>query len=426
MLREEPGDKSLAELAGLARMRLGGMSDVQQARGMRSAISSFASTPAERLRFSPRRLLVAAAAVLLLAGTYVGLRLWRQAPLTFALDVGEIQAGGYFRAGAGSRPSLTFSDGSRIDLLAGARGRVAAVDAQGARVLLDEGEASVHVVPRTGARWQFDAGPFAVKVHGTRFGLAWRGDEGRLDLRLHEGAISVSGPLLDQLITLRPGQWLTVRLAGREVFVRDFDPAAPPALAGAEDLAPAAPVPAPPAAADAPPSERPRPAIRAATPPAESREAGWAPARSEADWQRILDLAHKHGLKRTLAERGSDDLALLADAAHYLHRDDIAEQTLLALRRRFAGTARGQDAAFLLGRIVESKTGGANEALTWYERHLAEAPEGAYASDALGRKMTLLARLRGGEAARPVAQEYLRRFPGGTYARAARVYADRP
>jgi TolA-binding protein len=215
-------------------------------------------------------------------------------------------------------------------------------------------------------------------------------------------------------------------LAGREVFVRDFDPAAPPPLAGTDDLAPAASVPTPPAAAAVLPSERPRPATRAPAPLAESRETSWAPARSEADWERILELAHKRGLKRTLAERGSDDLALLADAAHYLHRDDIAEQTLLALRRRFAGTPRGQDAAFLLGRIVESKAGGASEALAWYDRHLAEAPDGAYASEALGRKLTVLARLRGADAARPVAQEYLRRFPGGTYARAARAYADRP
>jgi hypothetical protein len=44
----------------------------------------------------------------------------------------------------------------------------------------------------------------------------------------------------------------------------------------------------------------------------------------------------------------------------------------------------------------------------------------------LGRKMTVLARLHGAETARPVAEEYLRRFPGGTYARAARALAGRP
>lgn len=432
MLHEQPGDKpagALAKLAELAGSRLGEMSDVQQARGMRNVMTSFATVRVgERRWFSWRLAAMGAAAVLLLAGALLGPRLVRRTPLTFTLDQGEIQAGGYFRAGAGLRPSLAFSDGSRIDLRAGARGRVAAVDAYGARVLLDEGEARVRVVPRPGARWQFDAGPFAVHVHGTEFALAWRGDDGRLDLRLHAGTISVNGPLFDQAMVLRPGQWLTVRLAANEMLVRDFAPAEAPVLSEADRAAPppATPAPASPETAPAPPGERPRPVARAVVPPAEPRQPSWAPARSEADWERILKLASQRGLKRTLAERGSDDLALLADAAHYLHRDDLAEQALLALRRRFAGTTRARDAAFLLGRIVEAKAGGARAALVWYDRHLVEAPDGAYASDALGRKMTVLARLRGDAAARPVAEEYLRRFPGGTYARAARAYAGRP
>jgi TolA-binding protein len=149
----------------------------------------------------------------------------------------------------------------------------------------------------------------------------------------------------------------------------------------------------------------------------------WAPARAAGDWNRVLELATKRGLDRTLVERNSDDLALLADAAHYLRRDDVAERALLAQRQRFAGSTRAKDAAFLLGRIVESKPDGALRALDWYDRHLEEAPEGTYASEALGRKMTVLAQLRGDEAARPVAEEYLRRYPSGTYARAARAYA---
>jgi ferric-dicitrate binding protein FerR (iron transport regulator) len=149
-------------------------------------------------------------------------------PLTYAMTQGEIQAGGYFRSG--TQPAIRFSDGTKVDLMANARGRIASVDAHGARVMLDEGEEHVEVVPRAGARWQFDAGPFVVHVQGTAFALAWKGDEGRLDLRLEKGAVTVNGPLSDEAIALRPGQWLTVRLAAREVFVRDFDCAAPPTL----------------------------------------------------------------------------------------------------------------------------------------------------------------------------------------------------
>ena len=152
----------------------------------------------------------------------------------------------------------------------------------------------------------------------------------------------------------------------------------------------------------------------------------WAPALAAGDWNRILKLATQHGLDRTLAERSSEDLALLADSAHYLRRDDIAQKALLAERQRFPGSTRAKDAAFLLGRIAEAKAGGASEALGWYERHLKEAPNGTYASEALGRKMTALARLHGDAAARPVAEEYLWRYPSGTYAQAARAYARKP
>jgi TolA-binding protein len=411
------------------------MSDVQHARGLRAAMAGFRSVCGGAKRRLPWRLLgVGAATAVVLAVWLTGPRPWQHRPLTFAMTEGEVQAGGYFRAASESQPRLQFSDGTRIDLRAGARGRIAAVDESGAHVMIDEGETRVRVVPRAGARWQFDAGPFVVRVQGTEFALAWRGDEGRLDVRLHEGALSVNGPLSDQAIVLHPGQWLTVRLAAREVFVRDFDRSAPLTWSGG-DTDPAAPAAAGPVAAlpepglapvPAPAKERPRPAARVATALPEKPEANWARARSEGDWERILDLATRPGLERTLAERGSEDLALLADAAHYRHRDDIAEQALLAQRRRFPGTTRAKDAAFLLGRIVEAKPGGAGEALAWYDRHLAEAPDGAYTSEALGRKLTVLARLRGHEAARPIAQEYLERYPGGSYARAARVFAGKP
>jgi TolA-binding protein len=426
---------SVAKLAELARGRLGAMSDLQNARGLHAVVTKFGQAHASASRGGVRRLWLASAGAVTalgLAAVMFGPRLVAGKPLTYAVTQGEIQAGGYFRSGTQAQPTIQFSDGTKVDLMAGARGRIASVDAHGARVLLDEGEAYVDVVPRPDARWQFDAGPFVVQVHGTGFMLAWKGDEGRLDLRLNKGAVTVTGPLSDQGIALRPGQWLTVRLAAREVFVREFDRAAPPALSGETAAAPAPAVSAPPLARPEPEATptssqaRPRRQTHATFAQPASSEISWAPARAAGDWNRVLDLATQRGLERTLAERNTEDLALLADAAHYLRKDEIAEQALLAQRQRFPGSTRAKDAAFLLGRIVEAKSGGASEALVWYERHLEEAPDGTYASEALGRKMTVLARLRGDAAARPVAEEYLQRYPAGTYARAARAYARRP
>lgn len=429
-------DVPAGKLAELAKLRLGGMSDVQDARGLSAVLANFAGMDSRRTRRSRRPLVWVAAAAMgaLIVGGTAGVKLVRKHPLTFVMKGGEVQSGGYFRIGEGAQPTIQFSDGSKLSLMALARGRVASVDEQGARVLLEDGSAHVEVVPRAGARWMFDAGPFLVHVHGTEFDLGWKAAEGQLDVRLHRGAVSVTGPVSDQAISLRAGQWLTVRLATHEVFVRNLDQAVPAAPTTPE------PEPAPAVAPPAPVSPEPAPALpsagakprhaahlgRTTLREGQSGDVEWATARSAGEWSRILDGAIRRGVDRTLAERSSEDLALLADAAHYLHRDDVAERALLAQRQRYPGSTRAKDAAFLLGRIVESRPGGASAALGWYDRHLEEAPNGVYASEALGRKMTVLGRLGGEQAARPVAEEYLRRYPAGSYARAASAYARQP
>jgi TolA-binding protein len=103
----------------------------------------------------------------------------------------------------------------------------------------------------------------------------------------------------------------------------------------------------------------------------------------------------------------------------------VARRALAAQRRRFPRSARANDAAFLLGRLEEMAQR-PEVALTWYERCLGESPHGTYTSEALGRKMTVVQRLHGAGRARPVAEEYLRRFGDGTYAAAARALLRAP
>jgi hypothetical protein len=50
--------------------------------------------------------------------------------------------------------------------------------------------------------------------------------------------------------------------------------------------------------------------------------------------------------------------------------------------------------------------------LAWYDTYLREAPRGLYASETLGREMTLLAH-SAPERARKTARAYLERFPHG-------------
>ena len=120
-----------------------------------------------------------------------------------------------------------------------------------------------------------------------------------------------------------------------------------------------------------------------------------------------------------IAQATAAELASLADSARYTKRHDLARQVLLAIRARFAGSEHARDASFFLGRLAEASTSRPDAALTWYDTYLGEASHGLYASEALGREMTLLAR-SAPERARKVARSYLERFPRGPQAELAR------
>jgi TolA-binding protein len=138
-------------------------------------------------------------------------------------------------------------------------------------------------------------------------------------------------------------------------------------------------------------------------------------------WDRILADVERIGVSATLENASSEELFALADAARYRSRNGLAQEALLAERRRFPGSSRALDAAFLLGRLEESREHGADKALKWYDEYLARAPAGTYASEALGRKMMVTSRTEGAARAQHIAKEYLRRFPTGTYAGPARA-----
>ena len=131
--------------------------------------------------------------------------------------------------------------------------------------------------------------------------------------------------------------------------------------------------------------------------------------------------AERRGLATVLERADSEDLWALANAARYAGRYSLARQALSAQRKRFPSSDRSREAAFLLGRLHDGDPDGPEDALGWYDRYLVEAHDGVGVSDALGRKMTLLERWNRRTEALAVARDYLRRFPRGTYANAARA-----
>ena len=90
-----------------------------------------------------------------------------------------------------------------------------------------------------------------------------------------------------------------------------------------------------------------------------------------------------------------EDLGALATAARLEGRTDVARRALEAQRRRFPSTAAGHEAAFFLGRIAEDTEGDTRAAVGFHDSLLTEAPGGALAQEALGRKLAALGRMQG-------------------------------
>ena len=395
------------------------------------------------------------------AALVFGLHNWRSGrALTFDVGGGAVVESGYIRGAANAGAPVQFSDGTRIDLAAGARMSVAAPGPHGARVRVEEGAAHFTVMHLPHAAWSVEAGPYVVEVTGTVFDVRWSSTDEIVEVRLQSGSVRVSGPLLAEHATLRPGQRLTAHLATRELRIDENVGTAlapvlsvpPPGASPPEKIAPpdaAAPgemtAPSaeasvqarPPAEAAPPPAARPpgpAPTVRKrprAVASVDSRaDADWAPQRwstrvSAGDAKGVVGEAVAHGIDATVAEADGPALVALADAARYAGRTFLAERVLRAQRSRFPGTAAAGAAAFFLGRLADDR-GAAADGLDWYRRYLTEEPQGAYAAEALGREMIGVARLSGRPAARALAREYLHRFPDGTYLLHARAILQSP
>jgi hypothetical protein len=320
---------------------------------------------------------------------------------------------------ATSPARVLFSDESRVGIEPLSKIRVLGTDAHGAHVAIADGSIDVFVKPRKDSSWRFEAGPFSVLVKGTAFRLGFEAAKGRLDLHVKNGVVDVRGPREDRVLTLRGGESM-------ELFVnppREAPIAVPAQVATTQ-----------------PPSTLPeipqagRTAARHAVHGGPSRlamhdgvshSAPWSDLIAKGDFFAIVQDAERRGLDVTLARGSALDLITLADAARYTRKHETARQALLALRARFAGSDRAKDAAFFLGRLSEVGPASSDAALTWYDTYLAEAGRGPYASEALGRKLTLLVRVDR-EQARKAARTYLQRFPQGNQADLARSVVESP
>lgn len=299
--------------------------------------------------------------------------------------------------------TLDFTDDSAVVVDANSAVDVEIAGDHAALVRLLSGKLRVGVKHHEDTAWRFLAGPYEVRVIGTRFDLAWEPASESFSVAMREGRVRVLGPgRLDRY--LLAGERLELKTDRRTAQAESAPLAARATDANAErnELERA-------------PARRPTPAPKAEA----ALSQDWTSLVSTGRFAEVVEDAEAIGIDAVLAGHGAADLRALASAARYSGHTPLALKAWSTLRQRFGGQDAGRQAAFFLGRTYDEQ-GKAALALRSLNDYLRESPNGVYAAEALGRRMALLQRLQGGEAARSVAAEYLNRFPKGSYAQMAR------
>ena len=356
---------------------------------------------------------------------------------------------------AESRPTpVRFTDGSSIRLAPGAGARVTELTLGGATVELEHGEVMVYVRHRKATRWSVRAGPFLVRVTGTRFRVAWNPTKRSFELEVFEGEVEVSGPDAPTR-SVRAGDEVHFAPRPQKVPEPVVPVPAPPSIDTAPDSATPARRPArerapatrraPPAPLElnlppkhpAPPSQgsvepepvettpeqtEPTPEVVDSEPPPDPREpAGeptWSALFARGEYAEALSRLGAEEIERAIWQADSRELIELGAAARRAD-DRRAGYIHTVIRSRFAGTDTAADAAFMLGRM-EFHAGRHLASVTWFETYLRERPNGRFAREAAGRLVE--AYQQGGDEARAraAAERYLARYPTGPHAALAR------
>ena len=154
--------------------------------------------------------------------------------LSARLDSRPAPVGSPISAEPAQRRVLEFSDGSRVHLEPSTALSILALAPGIAELRLEQGSIDVSVEKHTGVSWTIHAGPYAVRVVGTKFSVTWHPSFPSFRVDVREGQVRVSGGSLEpEGVLLGPGRSLQQGVPGRSVDTHP-ESNAPAALAGAE------------------------------------------------------------------------------------------------------------------------------------------------------------------------------------------------
>ncbi|HKO50469.1 MAG TPA: FecR domain-containing protein [Polyangiaceae bacterium] len=305
---------------------------------------------------------------------------------------------------------LAFSDGSRVTVSPHSTLSVDLLGKRAALTRLFDGRLHVAVRHESDTNYRFLVGPYEVQVVGTEFDLEWHAQGDGLTVVMQSGEVRILGDGNPRQV--RAGQ--TLRLPSSREQQRAATVAAPPLNPPSLASLPVAAEQLPAASKEVRTAQKPSALV------ARSGEADWSALLNAGQFAAIMRDADARGGERLLESAPASDLKTLALAARYTGRRSLSLRAWQALRARFAADALNQGAAFFLGRGYEEQ-GDTSEAMRWLARYLAESPAGAYAGEALGRRLLLLSKSGQRAEAVSAARSYLERYPRGAYAKSAKL-----
>lgn len=415
------------------------------------------AAPQKRPRWAPMIAWVGAMAAIVLAVAV----LWPSVPEPIAYRVqGEAESRLLDREIAapidGAR-SIAFTDGSAVRLSPSARARIRQLRTDGATLALDRGEATVSVRHRETTRWSVEAGPFLVRVTGTRFRVGWRPEAESFELQVFEGEVRVSGPDMPERVVRRgeevretlppavepepepppieePGPMPRKRAepvtpAGSSGYeppirtpsrpsstrpARALEPNLPPKEPSTEVAPDAVPTPSPTERPDSIRTEEPQVSAE----PSRTEPPPWKTLLDRGDYRALLTELTPDQVEQAVWQADATQLIDLGAAARRLG-DSRAGSIYTVARSRFPGTEAAADAAFLLGRM-QFHSGAYRSSATWFETYLRERPDGRLAREAAGRLVEAYDQGGDRNRAREAAEQYLSRYPEGPHAALAR------
>lgn len=372
---------------------------------------------------------------------------------------------------------IQFTDGASVRLTPGTRARIARLSPRGATLRLESGQALVSVRHRESTRWSVQAGPFLVRVTGTRFRVDWDPHKKLFGVEVFEGEVRVSGPDAPDRI-VRGGADVRVALEpepppeapspaprppsersggqdrraadtiapetppARDPAPRSRTPRAPttresalheptpraPAPALELDLPPKQPDAEPDASGASPPTQTPEPEPepepqttkapeRQTDPPEQVRKPAWIELFERNQHARALTELEPQEIEQALWQADANDLIELGAAARRIN-DRRAGYVYSVVRSRFPGSENAADAAFMLARM-HFHSAAPQMAATWFETYLRERPRGRFAREAAGRLIEAYQQAADQDRARAAAERYLERYPKGPHAELA-------